>query len=66
MGVAVLAAVGAGLYPSVEAACEKMVRYNDGVASPDMDKTEQYMKYHKIYKKLYSDLKDTYKTLAEV
>lgn len=66
LGVAVLAAVGAGLYPSVEEACEAMVSYNDGVSSPDNAKTAQYMKYHKIYKKLYSDLKDTYKALAEI
>ena len=43
-----------------------MVRYNDGVSTPDSEKTAQYMNYHKIYTKLYSDLKDTYKVLAEV
>ncbi|MBR5262523.1 MAG: xylulokinase [Clostridia bacterium] len=66
LGVAVLAAVGAGIYPSVEEACKVMVSYNDSVSSPDGEKTEQYMKYHQIYKKLYSDLKDTYKDLAEI
>ena len=66
LGVAVLAAVGAGIYESVEEACDTMVRYNDGVSTPDSEKTVQYMNYHKIYTKLYSDLKDTYKALAEV
>lgn len=66
LGVAVLAAVGAGIYPSVEKACEVMVQYNDDAVSPDGKKTAQYMKYHKIYKKLYSVLKNTYKALAEV
>ena len=64
--VALLAAVGAGLYNSVEEACETMVRYSDTASSPDSEKTAQYMNYHKIYTKLYSDLKDTYKVLAEV
>ncbi|MBP3445639.1 MAG: xylulokinase [Clostridia bacterium] len=66
LGVAVLAAVGAGIYPSVEKACEVMVQYNDDAVSPDGEKTAQYMKYHKIYKSLYANLKDTYKDLAQV
>ena len=66
LGVAVLAAVGAGIYGSVEEACDTMVRYNDGVSNPDSEKTAQYMNYHKIYTKLYTDLKNTYKVLAEV
>ena len=66
LGVAVLAAVGAGIYPSVEKACEVMVSYNDDASVPDGEKTEQYMRYHGIYKKLYSDLKDTYTALAEI
>ena len=66
LGVAVLAAVGAGLYNSVEEACETMVRYSDTASSPDSEKTAQYMNYHKIYTKLYSDLKDTYKDLAGI
>ena len=66
LGVAVLAAVGAGIYSSVEEACETMVRYNDGVSSPNSGKTAQYMAYHKIYAKLYENLKETYKSLAEV
>jgi xylulokinase len=63
LGVAILAAVGAGLYPTVKDACSVMVQSNDP-QSPDMKNHEEYSKYHRIYKQLYKDLKQTYKDLA--
>ena len=63
LGAAILAMVGAGIYPSVEEACDAVVKLRD-VAEPDGARHEQYMKYYDIYKKLYGHLKDDYAALA--
>lgn len=65
LGVAILAGVGAGLYESVEAACDKMI-HTDKTCAPIPENTEAYNKYHKIYKDLYVCLKDQYKALASL
>lgn len=65
LGVAILAGVGAGLYPSVEAACEKMIQ-TDKSCEPITENTERYNQFHKIYKNLYSCLKEQYKELAKL
>lgn len=66
LGVAVLAAVGAGIYDSVEAACKVMVRSGSDVLMPANERTALYKKFHALYKKLYLSLKDNYKTLANI
>ncbi len=63
LGVAILAGVGCGIYESVEAACEKLVSV-DRCSEPDPEEAAVYARYHKLYKKLYFDLKDSYKELA--
>ena len=63
LGVAILAGVGCGVYASVEEACEKLIS-EDKCSHPEADHMETYRKYHQLYKKLYLDLKDSYKTLA--
>ncbi|MCD2492049.1 xylulokinase [Lacrimispora sp. NSJ-141] len=65
LGVAILAGVGAGIYESVEAACEKMI-HTDKSCDPIPGNTEQYEKYHEIYKSLYGCLKEQYKELAKL
>ncbi len=65
LGVAILAGVGAGIYESVEAACEKMI-HTDKSCEPIPGNTEQYEKYHGIYKNLYGCLKEQYKELAKL
>lgn len=65
LGVAILAGVGAGLFESVEQACDKFIKV-DNETSPNKDNFEKYSKLHEIYKKLYSDLKDEYKALTEI
>lgn len=66
LGVAVLAAVGAGIYSTVEEACSVMVKLSDNVTLPNSEATKEYHKYHNIYKKLYTSLKDDFKTLSEM
>ncbi len=63
LGVAILAGVGCGIYESVEAACDVLIS-EDKSAEPDARQAELYGRYHQLYKKLYVDLKDSYKTLA--
>ena len=65
LGVAILAGVGAGIYGSVEAACEKMI-HTDKSCDPIPEHTAKYEEYHKIYKNLYTCLKDQYKELAKL
>lgn len=63
LGVAILAGVGAGLYPSVEEACESLV-HPASVFQPNPENAARYAKYHRLYQKLYPALKDSFKELA--
>ena len=65
LGVAILAGVGAGIYDSVEDACDKMI-HTDKKCSPIAENTAKYNEYHKIYKALYTALDDQYKALAAI
>ena len=65
LGVAILAGVGAGMYGSVEAACDRMIKTGEGL-SPDPKATQVYADYHKLYVKLYPALKDLYKQLKQL
>ncbi len=65
LGVAILAGVGCGIYESVEAACDTMIS-EDKSTGPEAGQAELYKKYHSLYKKLYEDLKDSYKQLASL
>ena len=63
LGVAILAGVGCGIYESVERACDALISA-DKCSDPVAADVETYGKYHKLYKKLYLNLKDSYKELA--
>lgn len=65
LGAAILAGVGAGIYPSVPEACRRLVKTKDE-CKPDKENTAEYDKYYKIYKELYPALKDKYKLLSEI
>ena len=65
LGVAILAMVGAGLYPDVVAACDKIVRAKETYQS-NPDSTAKYAEFYKIYDRLYIDLKDDFKALAQL
>ena len=63
LGVAILAAVGTGIYPDVKTACDLMVQSNPQ-QDPISENTVKYSGYHTLYQSLYTSLKDRYKELA--
>ena len=64
LGVAILAGVGAGLFPSVPEACARFLG-KDKTCEPIAENVPQYEHFYKIYNKLYGDLKDSFHLLAE-
>jgi len=60
LGVALLAMVGAGVYPSVEAACDAVVAEKT-VTAPNEDARQTYMERYGVYKGLYCSLKELFK-----
>ena len=63
LGVAILAGVGAGLYPSVQEGCRRVIRLNPP-QEPIAENVPQYEAFYRMYTKLYPALKDCYKELA--
>ena len=63
-GAAILALVGAGAYPTVEDACEKLIKATD-VFTPNPEAVAQYNKHYPIYKGLYPALQDSYKAMRD-
>ena len=64
LGAAILAAVGAGLYPTVETACDSMVRSCASLQDPDGAQTELYHRHYALYTQLYQSLREDFATLA--
>lgn len=65
LGAAILAAVGAGIYPSVEEACSKLIKLNPP-QKPVEENTEKYRSLHSFYRTLYPALEESYRALAEL
>lgn len=65
LGAAILAMVGAGIYSSVEEACEMIVK-DDKIQDPVSANSKEYEKYYKLYKKIYPSLKDNFAELARL
>ncbi len=65
LGVAILAGVGAGLYPTVQAACEQMIESNPP-QEPIAENVPEYEKFYQLYVSLYPSLKDRFKALAAI
>lgn len=65
LGAAILAAVGAGVYTSLEEACEEIIR-GDSVQEPNFENQKIYLEYFDLYKKLYADLREDFKALARL
>jgi xylulokinase len=63
-GAAILAAVGTGIFPSVESATETLVRVSEGVA-PSAD-ASVYDAYYPRYRALYPALAREFSELARV
>ncbi len=63
-GAAILAAVAAGWYPTVQAACDSMVEVTDSTApGPNAG---AYEKAYAVYRSLYPALREQFADLAEV
>ncbi|MGC9316652.1 MAG: xylulokinase [Armatimonadota bacterium] len=64
-GVALLAAVGAGIYGSVEEACEATIRTVD---TPRVNERSHrlYRGYHRLYQQLYRQVESSYDEAAEL
>lgn len=64
-GAALLAAVGAGEYPSVEAACEAAVKVT-GSTLPAPEQVKAYEKIYPLYRDLYPTLTSSFKRIHEL
>lgn len=64
LGAAILAGVGAGLYPSVREACDRMIRVG-GEQPPIAENVAAYRRGYEMYRSLYPCLKDAFRRLAE-
>lgn len=65
LGVAILAGVGTGVFESVEKACDALLT-EDKNNMPIEEDAQKYEQLYEVYKKLYLDLKDTFKQLATI
>ena len=63
LGAAILAMVGVGLYPSVQAACDAVVQVRD-VTKPEVSHTACYDSIYHLYRTLYQHLKEDFTALA--
>ena len=63
LGVAILAGVGCGIYPSVEAACDSLIGENSST-EPVAEDAEVYAEYHQVYQSIYQSLKQDFKKLS--
>lgn len=60
-GAALLAAVGAGMFPNVQTACEATIATSDATAPGAV--SSDYEKPYRLYRSLYPTLKDTFAQL---
>ena len=63
LGAAILAGVGAGVYKDLPSACGGIIRTSEPQL-PDRDCTQAYNKYYDLYREVYAQLKDQFKTLS--
>lgn len=60
LGVAILAAVGAGAYKTVEEGCDSVIKLRKEQYTPNPDLVPIYQEVHKAYDNLYPQLKDNF------
>jgi len=65
LGAAILAGVGAGLYPSVEEACDKIISVK-GEQPADEANIARYAQFYEIYTNLYDSVKPFCAKLAQL
>ena len=64
-GVALLAGVGAGIYPTVQEACARTIKVTDSTP-PKVENVEVYDKTYPIYRNLYAHLKDDFTAVSQL
>jgi xylulokinase len=64
LGAAIIAGVGAGVYPSFEEACARIVQTASTV-SPDPTRRQVYSDRYSLYKDLYPQLAPTFRALGQ-
>ena len=62
---AILAGVGAGLYPNVQEACRGMIQTNPA-QQPDAQASEQYERFYQVYQSLYPALRESFQRLSKL
>jgi len=65
-GAAIMAAVGCGMYASIEEACQKIVTFDEEIIEPDMANAAKYQDAYGIYKKLYEKNADLFKNMQTI
>ncbi|MBQ7753908.1 MAG: xylulokinase [Treponema sp.] len=65
LGVAILAAVGTGIYSSVQEACKQVIKTNPA-QNPIAENSKEYEKFYRMYTQLYPALKESYGKLAKL
>jgi xylulokinase len=63
-GVALLAGVGTGIYPSVQQACKQTIKVEQRI-EPTPKNARVYERYYPIFRRLYANLKDEFAALAQ-
>lgn len=65
LGVALLAGVGTGVYPTVADACRATIQVRESTA-PIAANHALYALYHRVYQALYAHLKDDFAAVAQI
>ncbi|WHH56802.1 xylulokinase [Petroclostridium sp. X23] len=65
LGAALIAGVGTGVYKDLNEACEVAISTKN-TQDPNVQNVEIYRKYYPLYKKLYKDLKESFKIAYEI
>ena len=65
LGAALLAGVGAGVYPSVEAACDQVIGLS-GRQEPDPAASQRYQALYPLYRQLYPALRESFEALGRL
>jgi len=64
-GAALIAGVGAGVYPSIQEACDRTVK-TTGLVKPNTENVATYDKYYSLYRELYRSVKPRFKDLVKL
>ena len=65
LGAAILAGVGAGLYPDIRTACSSVINKNVPLL-PNKERGAAYEPYYRLYKEVYAQLAGQFKTLSRL